>query len=132
MDSEAELRAALSEWRRLAEAVGKAIREGNWSFVAECQSAISQLRPALDRVTGQNRQNSESPTSAPPGAARKATARAIVLDLIELEKRNLASIQERREKLAAHVAQLGRTNRNLRGIQRSYAPPLPSAWNSYS
>jgi hypothetical protein len=132
MDPEAELLAALSEWRRLAEAIGKAIREGNWNFVAECQSAISQLRPSLDRVTGQNRQNSASPTAALSSGTRKATARAIVLDLIELEKRNLASIRERREKLAAHVAQLGRTNRNLRGIQRSYAPPLPSAWNSYS
>jgi|SRR5579862_1044224 len=130
MDPEAELRAALSEWRRLAEAVGQAIRAGNWSFVAECQNAISQLRPAIDLITKQNPRISGASGPAPGGL--KIAARAIALDLIELERRNLATIQARREKLAAHVAELCRASHNLRGIQRSYSRPSPAGWSSYS
>lgn len=130
MDPEAELNAALSEWRRLVGAVGTAIRSGNWNFVQECQNAISQLRPTIDVAITRNRRDPESLASAT--GAPKPSTRAIVLDLIELERRNLASIQERREKLAAHVAQLCRVNRNLRVIQRSYAPLSPAEWSSYS
>jgi hypothetical protein len=129
MSAEHELRDLYAEWRRLAEAEGKAIREGNWEFVAQCQKAISQLPPRIDRLTGQARDlaNASSDARTP-----KLERRSTVLDLIELQRRNLASLQERRLKLSAHVEQLSRAGRNLRGIQRSYAPAATPAWSSYS
>jgi flagellar protein FliS len=123
------LSAALCEWRRLADAVGKGIRAGDWSFVAECQRAIAQLRPTVDRFTG--RPPVVASQNATGGPA-KTTSRALVLDLIQLEQKNLSSIQQRREKLSAHIEDLLRANRNLREIRRSYAFPAPPALNSFS
>src|SRR5258708_2728306 len=121
MTAEAELDYSYSEWRRLAEAEGKAIREGNWGFVVECQQALSQLRLIIDRLTDQVRQKLRNQGSDTP--APKASRRAVVLQLIELQRRNLASLHQRRERLSIHVEQLSRAGRNLREVQRSYAPP---------
>ncbi len=130
MAAESELHHALTEWGRLAEAEGQAIRAGNWSFVADCQHALAQLRPIINRLTVQagpnpTRQDSSSTSSRP-------SLRAMAMELLELERRNLAWLEHRRQTLSAHVKQLSRTGRNLRGIQRSYAPPTPSAWSSFS
>lgn len=129
MNPEAELHQALCEWRRLVDAVGKGIRAGDWTFVAECQRAIAQVRPTVDRFTG--RPQATASQNAPGGPAKTAT-RALVLDLIELEQKNLGSIQQRRDKLSAHIEDLLRANRNLREIRRSYAFPAPPALNSFS
>jgi DNA repair exonuclease SbcCD ATPase subunit len=130
MSAEGELHNAYSEWRRLSEAEGSAIRAGNWRFVAECQEALSRLRPTIDRLTEQARQEAKLP--GPGTSGRKMTSRASVLELIELQRRNLWSLEQRRQKLSAHIEQLSRTSHNLRGIQRSYASPIASGWTSYS
>jgi hypothetical protein len=130
MSSAAELDQALAEWRRLAEAQGQAIRAGNWQFVADCQAAIIQLRATVDKASG----------NAPPEAAKpaleklppKSHRRSTVLELIELQRRNLAALELRRQRLSNHIEHLARTGRNLRCIQRSYAPLSPAAWSSYS
>lgn len=116
---------AYSEWRRLAEAEGKAIRLGDWRFVADCHQAVSRLRPVIDRLTQQTRQGLSD-------ANRMVFPRGTVLELIELQRRNLASLLQRRQKLSAQMEELSRAGRNLRDIQRSYSPPPPPAWNSYS
>jgi hypothetical protein len=121
---------AYSEWRRLAEAEGKAIRAGDWPFVTDCQKALSQLQPVIDRLLNQNQNAPPRPDS--DTLARKLNSCASVLELIELQRQNLAALQQRRQRLAAHIEQLSRTGRNLRGIQRSYASPPAPAWNSYS
>jgi hypothetical protein len=122
----ANLSQALGEWRRLAEAEGQAIRAGNWSLLADCQAALAILRGVIDQLTG------EIHASTNEGLKRKTSQRSVVLELIELQRKNLATLKERRERLSVHVEHLTRTGRNLRGIQRSYAPPGPAAWSSYS
>ena len=126
----AELDRAYAEWRRLAEAEGRAIRSGNWKFVAECQQALSQLRPLIDELTSQLRQ--QIPSSDPDTCPRKQLTRATILELIELQRRNLNSLEQRRQRLSAHIENLMRSGRNLREIQRSYATPATAAFNSYS
>jgi hypothetical protein len=121
---------AYSEWRRLAEAEGKAIRAGDWGFVADCQKALRNLQSVIDRLSNSNRE--ESPLKESSISVRRLPSRASVLELIELQRQNLATLQQRRERLSAHVEQLSRTVRNLRGLQRSYASPPPAAWNSFS
>jgi hypothetical protein len=128
MTADGELHCAYVEWRRLAEAEGEAIRADNWGFVAECQRALTHLRPIIDRLTNAARQEPASPGSG--SLTGQTHYRAIVLELMELERRNLTWLQQRREKLSAQIEQLSRAGRNLRGIQRSYAPLGPSAWTS--
>jgi hypothetical protein len=128
MKAEPDLDHAYAEWRRLAEAEGKAIREGNWLFVAECQQAIGRLRATVDQLIQQAHQE----TPSPDAQDRKLSRRANVLELIELQRLNLTSLQQRRQRLANHIEQLSCAGRNLRGIQRSYAPPATPAWSSYS
>lgn len=124
-----DLQHAYREWRRLAEAEGKAIRAGDWSLVADCQRALTQLQPVLAQLNERLREQSQN--SAPPAAARH-NSRATVLELISLQKQNLAALQQRRERLSEHVQRLLLAARNLRGIQRSYASAAPAGWNSYS
>jgi hypothetical protein len=129
MDSpEAEIQRAYAEWRRLAEAEGRAIRAGNWGFVGQCQRAIAQLRPMIDRLTNEEPQ----PGSTSDSLVRKASSRGTILELIELQRRNLHALQERRQKLSAHIEHVTRSGRNLRGIKRSYSAPVAAAWSSYS
>ncbi len=125
MSAGADLDEAYGEWRRLSEAEGKAIRAGDWRFVGECQQALRRLQPVIDHLTEQARK-AVSPTNCP------VPPRATILELIELQRRNLASLLQRRQRLSAKVEELSRSNRNLRGIQRSYCPVPPPAWNSYS
>ena len=125
MDANGDSDHAYTEWRRLAEAEGKAIRAGNWCFVADCQQALKHLRPTIDRLTEAERQGM-------PHAAARAPRRATILELIELQRQNLASLLQRRERLSAQMKEHSRTARILRGVQRSYSPPPPPAWNSIS
>ena len=124
MENPGRLHLVLAEWRRLAEAEGQAIRSGNWPFVANCQAALATLRAKIDELTISARSTDSCPARAPH--------RSSVLELIELQRRNLAALQQRREKLSSHIESLARSGRNLRGIQRSYAPAGPGAWSSYS
>ena len=126
MSNPATLSQALGEWRRLAEAEGQAIRAGNWSLLADCQAALAAVRGAIDQLAG------EVNGSTNEGLRSKTSHRSVALELIELQRKNLATLKERRERLSVHVEQLTRAGRNLRGIQRSYAPPGPAAWTSYS
>lgn len=121
---------AYSEWRRLAEAEGKAIRAGDWGFVADCQKALRHLQSVIDRIS--KSKPPESPRKDSSIVVPRLTSRATVLELIELQRKNLAVLQQRRERLSAHVEQLSRNGRNLRGIQRSYVTRPSSAWSSYS
>lgn len=124
MENSGGLHLVLTEWRRLAEAEGQAIRSGNWPFVADCQAALARLRARIDELTINARSTDSCPARVPH--------RSTVLELIELQRRNLAALQQRREKLSSHIESLARSGRNLRGIQRSYAPAGPGAWSSYS
>jgi len=130
MNPNPDLDHAYSEWRRLAEAEGKAIRAGDWAFVADCQKALRFLQSVIDRIS--KSKPPESPRKDPNISVPRLTSRATVLELIELQRQNLAALQQRRERLSAHVEQLSRSGRNLRGIQRSYATSSSSGWSSYS
>jgi hypothetical protein len=125
-DSEADLPSAYAEWRRLAQAEGNAIRSGNWSFVAECQDALRRLQTTIDRLTV------ESHPAQLENRSSKQVSRGTILELIELQHRNLISLQQRRERLSAEIENVSRAGKNLRDIQRSYSAPAPPAWSSYS
>ena len=125
-----DLKLALTEWRRLTDAEGQAIRAGNWMLVAECQNALAKLRSRIDRL-------SPSDTPATPQSGTKPLRlspdlRGSILELIELQRQNLASLQERRRRLSEHVENLTSAGRNLRSIQRSYSTRAAGSFSSYS
>jgi hypothetical protein len=130
MSAENDLQTAYAEWQRLAEAEGQAIRAGNWSFVAECQQAINQLRPTIENLT--SKANEEARLSGVDITPQRHCTRGTVLNLIELQPQTLLSLEPRRQRLANHIEQLSRTSRNLQDIQRSGTPAAPAAWSSYS
>jgi hypothetical protein len=116
MSLDASLQEVCGEWRRLAEAEGEGIRAGDWLLVAECQSALRQLQSELDSRKAQ----ATTRWSSEDGKQEQAF-RDCLSQLLELEKRNLTWIAERRRQLNELVEQATLSSRNLRLIQRSYA-----------
>ena len=130
MSADSQLRDAYKEWRRLAETEGEAIRSGNWLLVADCQNALQQLQPQiLDHMQDAQEEWSRLGLDR---AAKEKSFRAIVAELIEIERRNNASLDAARQASLAQFAQLEQAGRTLRQVQRSYAPPPSSAWTSFS
>jgi hypothetical protein len=125
-----DLPLAYAEWRRLADAEGQAIRSGNWTLVAECQDALAALRSRIDRITHSVAAWRSNPTGSSPQAG--SDLRGSVLELIELQRRNLSSLEERRRRLSQHVENLTSAGRKLRSIQRSYSSPATGGFSSYS
>lgn len=108
-----------AEWRRLALAEGEGIRAGDWTLVAECQSALRRLQtslgPRLERARGR---------WAEPEVQREKNEielRATLASLQEIERQNLRCLAARRRRLSEQVGQSLQSSRNLRRLQESYA-----------
>src|SRR5579859_4909278 len=80
MNTGDDLQHAFSEWRRLAQAEGKAIRAGDWPFVADCQKAITRLQQVIDQASNTVQKLPSSPVRDSE-IGRKARQRATVLEL---------------------------------------------------
>jgi hypothetical protein len=130
MSAERALLNAYLEWRRLAEAEGKAIRMRDWKFLLECQQALKKLQPFISQLSFAAR--SEWKKSGADLIAKEEIIRTIVLELIELGKRNKISLQAAREAAQAKREALEKAGRNLKRLQLSYVSARRSAWTSFS
>ena len=130
MSAERALLNAYSEWHRLAEAEGKAIRQRNWNLLLECQQALKEYQPLITRLTREAR-NEWKPPGA-DSAAKEKMVRAVILDLIELGQRNKMLLQAAHEAARMKCEQLEEARRNLKRLQLSYAFARPPAWTSFS
>jgi hypothetical protein len=130
MSADHQLQAAYKEWRRLAETEGDAIRSSNWLLVADCQNALQQLQPQIIHHI-QDAQEEWSRLGM-DRATREDVFRGMVAELIEVERRNNASLNSVRQAALAQFSQLEQASHNLRQVQRSYAPAPPAAWSSFS
>jgi hypothetical protein len=130
MSAERALLNAYLEWRRLAEAEGKAIRMRDWKFLLECQQALKKLQPFISQLSFAAR--SEWKKSGADFAAKEDLIRAVVLELIELGQRNKISLQTARAAAQAKREQLAAAGRNLKRLQVSYVSTRASAWTSLS
>jgi hypothetical protein len=117
----AELHRLLQEWRRLAEAEGEAISDGNWALAQDCQCALAKLRARYDEFRQSNGNSPDVSTTA--SEQRDFPFRAELLDLIEIEQRNLHRVTERQGGLRQLLAQADLNQRRLRQIRCSYANP---------
>ena len=130
MTPPSQLQVAYAEWRRLAEAEGQAIRTGNWTLMHDCQEAVAALRKRIDSLNGSDAAEAKHSTGRLEPA--RPDLRGTILDLIELQRKNLSALDERRRRLTEHVETLARASRNLREIQRSYCTPAAGVFSSYS
>jgi hypothetical protein len=130
MSAEQALLHAYLEWRRLAEAEGKAIRMRDWKFLLECQQALKKLQPFISQLTFAARR--EWKKSGADLIAKEEIIRAVVLELIELGKRNKTLLQAAREAAQARREELAAAGRNLKRLQLSYVSARKSAWTSFS
>ena len=125
-----ELQNAYQEWRRIAEAEGEAIRQRNWPAVAEFQSALEKLQPRIIQFTNDARQRSERAEVVSSGAEKDF--RTLIAEVVEIERRNQSLLKGLHEAAQSQVNQLEQAGHKLRQVQRSYAPPPPPAWTSFS
>jgi predicted Zn-dependent protease len=130
MSASHQLRDAYKEWRRLAETEGEAIRSGNWVLVADCQNALQQLQPRILSHLQDARR--EWTRLGPDGSTLEQSFREVVAELIEIERHNSDSINAAQAAARLQLARLEQTVHTLRQVQRSYAPPPPPAWTSFS
>jgi hypothetical protein len=130
MNAETQLQADYQEWRRLAKAEGEAIRNQNWPAVADCQNALQRLQPQILQHTDEARR--EWTRRGLDGATQEKHFRAIVAELIAIERDNSTLLNDVRKSVQEHFNQLEQSRSTLRHVQRSYAPARPAAWTSFS
>jgi hypothetical protein len=130
MSAERALLNAYSEWHRLAEAEGKAIRQRNWNLLLECQRVLKNLQPLIIQLRLAAR--SEWKNQGTDCAAKGKNIRDLVSQLIELGQRNKMLLQTARQTAQVKREQLELAGRNLKRLQLSYAFACPPAWTSFS
>jgi hypothetical protein len=121
MSASQELSDLFRQWQLLTEEEGAAITVGAWSQVEHYQSAKARLQPRITEVS----QRLDAKTL-------EEQFRSVINDLMEMERRNDAFLQEKRQSAKEQEHTLDRTQRNLRQIQKSYVPPSRTHWQSYS
>lgn len=116
-----ELAELFLQWRILTEREGRAIESGAWKEVDQVQAGKGSLQPRITEML-----------SRIDAMTFERGFRLNVEELMQLERRNLAVLQARRDVASEEEQKLDRTQRNLRQIQRSYLPPARLHWQSYS
>lgn len=130
MSATNQLQNAYQEWRRLAEIEGEAIRASNWPKVQQCQNSLHELQPQIIRWTQEAR--NEWVQLNLDVTAQENALRAVIGELIEIERRNSACLNDVRQTTEVQFRELEQSGHTLRQVQRSYAPNRAPAWNSFS
>lgn len=116
-----ELSALYQQWRSLTEDEGEAIEAGDWTSVEQFQATKARLQPRIIEVSQRL-----------DVATHERQFRAIVEELMQLERRNSASLQGRRQAANEQMRELDKASRHLRQLHKSYVPPARTHWQSYS
>lgn len=124
------LMAAYNSWEEVTENEGAAIQAGNWRRVRECQETKRQLQTRIIQLT--EAANEECTRAGlNPRMFEEDLRRAVNL-LIALETRNATLLADQRHAAEVEFAGLDHASRNLRRLQKSYAPAPNAMWQSYS
>lgn len=130
MSARNELLDLYSQWRTWTDAEADAIRAAAWPQVNRCQNAKLRLQERILSATEQWH------LEARLGGARETgvdpQVRRIVDELILLELRNGELVDSARRRARQQEDELDRSRRNLRQLQRAYAPSREALWQSYS
>ena len=121
MTPAAELSALYQQWRSLSEDEGEAIEAGAWASVDQFQTAKARLQPRIVEVSQRL-----------DAATHERQFRKEVEELMQLERRNSALLQRRRQTADEQMRELDKAGRHLRQLHKSYVPPARTHWQSYS
>jgi hypothetical protein len=130
MNTTADLKFWLAEWRKLTDLESKAILSDNWQEVAEQQSRKAQLQEELGRVLALARAT-PSP-QAHTSAAMAGKFDSAVNELMALEMQNGDFLAAKRKCRQAELERLAMTLRDLHGVRRAYGSSRGPHWQSYS
>jgi hypothetical protein len=121
MNAVSELTALYEQWQSLTESESQAIEAAAWVQVEQYQAAKSRLQPRITEVTQRL-----------DATVLEREFRPVIEELIRLEHRNNALLQQQRSAAERQRQELDRTSRSLRQIHKSYVPPVRTHWQSYS
>jgi hypothetical protein len=121
MTSADELFALYQQWRTLTEDEGEAIEIGDWPSVEQYQTAKTRLQPRIVELSHRL-----------GNVTHEQRFRGIIEELMQLERRNGALLQRRRQAADEQMGEMDRASRHLRQIHKSYVPPARTHWQSYS
>lgn len=121
---------AYEAWEHLTQSEGAAIRAGDWARVADCQQSKQVLQKQIVSLT-------ESAQAECIGTGLDAKnferdLRPIINKLISMESLNAELLATKRQAADVEKLDLDQASNNLRRVQKSYSPPTPPVWNSYS
>jgi hypothetical protein len=125
-----QLQDAFTEWRRIAHAEEAAIRRQDWQALEVCHLSVRDLQPRITQLTGEIHRECEH-TGADPASADQ-WLRDTIAELIELETRNIALLDQARQSGQAQLNDLQQSGRTLRRVQRSYSPARAASWTTFS
>jgi hypothetical protein len=129
MRATAQLWELYQQWKQLTEAEGNAILNSNWREVHRCQAAKQQLQPEIIRVTESAKAEYFNNSDQREFDLR---IRECVNELIVLETRNSAVLEQRLEALEKERGELEQTAGRLRQVHKSYVPAKGPVWDQYS
>lgn len=118
------------QWRALTLEEGEAIQLGVWAKVDGCQTAKYKLQGSIQQTVDLIR--SELAAKGEGTGAYDLEFRAIVAELVSLEKRNSEWLADQKLKTQLALNELTASSRNLRGVRSAYGPPRQAVWQSYS
>jgi len=130
MRAQEQLMALYEEWGALSSAEVDAIHKAAWTRVTECQEAKRALQARI--VSIGSRFEAELWAQPAQRAELEAPVRQRIGQLIEQETRNAETLSDIRRQAEREHEGLQRSTRNLRQVQRSYAPVREALWQSYS
>ncbi|MBM3881352.1 MAG: hypothetical protein FJ387_16770 [Verrucomicrobia bacterium] len=130
MSARNDLLRLYQEWRVWSDAEADAIKTSAWPQVSRCQDAKQALQERI--VSATERWVSEERVPGEPARDIDPQVRRLVDELILLEMRNGELLADQRLAARSQQQQVERSRRNLRQIQRVYAPSRQALWESYS
>jgi hypothetical protein len=128
MNTETELLKLFETWRSLSSEEGKAIGNGDWVTLAQCQNEKRLLQDQLAQAESRVREESGDEAAA----AFSGRVREVVQELVAKEKENLAAVSARRREAEAESGELNRCSRALKKIHGAYSLSGLPQWHSYS
>ena len=130
MSARQELWNLYEQWRGLTEAEAEAIRSASWGRLSEWQDAKFRLQQEIIQAT--EAFQTEQVCNELNREELECQFRTLIGELILLETRNGELLAVRRQSAKREQMEMDRSHRNLRQIQRSYAPQRSVLWQSYS
>jgi hypothetical protein len=129
MNDEDDLIAAYHEWRRLSDAVGQGMADGDWNQVALGQRTIGDLQKKISRLSPVVR--AEWARAGTVGAIKESILNQLIQDLMDQVRHNQARLVERKQAVRRKLDETGVATRNLKRLRCSYVVSRPgrrTAW----